>query len=232
MRVLVVSNLVLFGQSLAAMLQSVSTGGTIEADQCEPAQALDHAKASQPNVIVVEAVVDFSAGMSTVHMLSDALPDTRIIVLGTSGDEVSVYEALVSGADGFLTREASLEVLARTIFGVANGELGLSRRAALSVVRQLRHAAQRQRPQAPVELYGALTQREQEVFDLVRRGLRSREISERLCIAETTVYKHIQNVLDKLQVHSRAQAIIVAQMNPATNQHSRTARRNDSPEAS
>jgi DNA-binding CsgD family transcriptional regulator len=57
-----------------------------------------------------------------------------------------------------------------------------------------------------------LTQREREIFELVRRGMRSREIGERLFIAEATVYKHIQNILDKLHVHSRTQAILAAEL--------------------
>ena len=238
MRVLVVSNHVLVGQSLAAMLPSVISSDAIQADQCEHADALRYAREIQPDVIIVEAVVDFNAGIATVHRLSEALPGSRIVVLGSDGDEVSVYEALVSGADGFLTRDASLDTLARTLTGVVNGELGVSRSAALTVVRHLRQAAQRARTQTSTDLSGVLTQREQEVFDLVRQGLRSREISEKLCIAETTVYKHIQNVLDKLQVHSRAQAIIVTALDPATypqptlQTRPRSPRRNDSPEAS
>jgi DNA-binding NarL/FixJ family response regulator len=81
---------------------------------------------------------------------------------------------------------------------------------ALQVVRLLRQAARAPISAPSVKLNGKLTPREQQVFDLVRSGLRSREIADQLSIAEATVYKHIQNILDKLQVHSRTQAIFLS----------------------
>lgn len=211
MRVLVVSNHLLVGQSLVSTLRKGESGAPMEAELCEAAKAVVVATSNAPDVIVVEAVVDFASGLALVRLLTDALPRAHVVMLGADDDDVSIFEAVSAGADGFLARDASLESLPRTLIGVTHGELGLPRAAALRVVRQLRRAARQQRTALAFDTRGILTQREQEVFDLVRQGLRSREISERLTIAEATVYKHIQNVLEKLNVHSRAQAIVATQ---------------------
>jgi two-component system NarL family response regulator len=71
---------------------------------------------------------------------------------------------------------------------------------------------QTQRPKVSPEVLSKLTQREQEILTLMRQGLRSREMAQRLYIADATVYKHIQNILDKLHVHTRTQAILMAEM--------------------
>ena len=211
MRILVVSQHHLVGQSLAATLRGADGDEPVTAESCDPALAPVAAQAASPDVIIVEAVADFAASLATVLWLADVQPDTPILVLAAEDDEASVFEAVNAGADGYLAGEASLQTLSRILAGLKRGELGLPRAVALRVVRHMRHAARQQRQQPAPDLRGILTPREQEVFDLVRRGLRSREMSERLCIAEATVYKHIQNVLEKLQVHSRAQAILVAQ---------------------
>lgn len=219
MRVLVVCGHALIGQSLITMVKNLSAEGAIEASCCDTTRALECAYAKNTDVILVEATTDFSCGLATVRAIVDQLPEARIVVLGTEGDEASIYEAISAGAAGYLTRETSTEALAETLCGVMHGELGLSRVAALCVVRQLRRAAQAHAYYKRAEVLNGLTQREAEVFDLVRRGLRSREIAERLCIAEGTVYKHIQSILEKLNVHSRTQAMLVAQIGMPTPQN-------------
>lgn len=220
MRILVVSNHQLVGQSLVSTLRRGEVGPPVEAEFCEAARAVAVATASAPDVVLVEGVVDFASGLALVRLLTDSLPGLHVVMLGTDDDEASIFEAVNAGADGFLAGDASLGMLPRMLAGVTQGELGLPRVAALRVVRQLRRAARQQRTQPAYDTGGMLTQREQEVFALVRQGMRSREISERLTIAEATVYKHIQNVLEKLNVHSRAQAIVVTQRETHGESHS------------
>jgi two-component system nitrate/nitrite response regulator NarL len=209
-RVLLVSNYPLIGASLTSLLQSLPLGDPAEIQLCQSTQVGEAARTGKPDVILIEATVDFADAISTLSTLSAELPDARIILLGRDGDEASVYEAVLRGASGYLAAGASLDTLAHTLKGVVRGELGLSRHAARQVIRHLRLGA-RARPAAlPSRVEESLTRREQEVFDLVRHGLRSREIAQQLTIAEATVYKHIQNILEKLQVNSRTQAIFMA----------------------
>ncbi|MGZ3673437.1 MAG: LuxR C-terminal-related transcriptional regulator [Ktedonobacterales bacterium] len=204
------SNYTLIGRSLVASLQSLPLGESAEFQLCHPTRVGEDAQAWNPHVILMEATVDFAEAISTLSALSNAIPSARIVLLGRESDEATVYEAILSGASGYLRADASVEMLANTLKGVAQGELGLTRQDARQVVHHLRQAARARTSHLLPEVEDSLTPREQEVFELVRRGLRSREIAQQLTIADATVYKHIQNILEKLRVHSRTQAIFMS----------------------
>jgi two-component system NarL family response regulator len=208
--VLVVSNYTLIGNSLVASLQSLPFGETIDAKLCQTERIVEVARAWEPQAILIEATVDFPSAIASLGTLLSEISDAHVVLLGREADEAAVYEAVFRGADGYLTGDASLEYLASTLTRVAQGELGLSPRIARQVIGQLRQAARARPATITPAVVDALTPREQEVFDLVRRGLRSREIAQQLTIAEATVYKHIQNILDKLRVHSRTQAVLLS----------------------
>lgn len=212
MRVLVISNHTLIGQSLVAMLRNLPPDEALDAELCDCATSLERAHATNPAVVLIEAIADFGNGIATVRSLAEATPSMRTVMLGAGDDEVAIYEAVSAGAHGYVPSETSPGAVASTLRGVCRGELGLSRSAALRLVQQLRRQVQTQRPKVSPEVLGKLTQREQEILALMRQGLRSREMAERLYIADATVYKHIQNILDKLHVHTRTQAILMAEM--------------------
>jgi len=212
MRVLVVSNHSLIGQSLVAMLRDRPPDEALETRMCGSASVVDEAQASRVDVVVIEAIADFAGGIATVRTLTEAIPGVRAVVLGAGEDEASIYEAITAGAHGYLPSETSPDALGATLRGVQRGELGLARAAALRLVQHLRRDARMQRPRISQEVLDKLTQREQEILNLMRLGLRSREMAERLYIADATVYKHIQNILDKLHVHTRTQAILLAEI--------------------
>ena len=209
MIVVVTSDHSLIGNSLVSMLHGLADEEPIEATIADSASVIVCARKCKADVILIEATTDFSAGISTVRRIREAMPESRVVVLGTDSDEVYIFEAVNAGAQGYLARDASGHALVATLRGVSRGEFGLTRTATLRVVQQLCQALRATQAFLPADAHCNLTRREQEVFDLVRRGLRSREIAEHLGIAEATVYKHIQNVLDKLQVHSRTQAVFL-----------------------
>jgi two-component system NarL family response regulator len=212
MRVLIVSNHSLIGQSLVAMLRNLPPEESLEASLCDSGAAVEQTRSGATEVVLVEAVADFASGIATVRALAEAVPAARMVVLGAGEDEASVYEAIYAGAHGYLPSETSPAALSATLRGVVQGELGLTRSAALRLVQQLCRALRTQRPRVSQEVLGKLTAREQEILALMRQGIRSREMAERLYIADATVYKHIQNILDKLHVHTRTQAILMAEM--------------------
>jgi two-component system NarL family response regulator len=212
MRVLIISNHALIGQSLATMLRNLPPGEALEAQLCDGASAIERARTSEPDVVLVEAIAELGSGIVTVRGLAEALPGMPSVVLSAGNDETYIYEAMSAGAHGYVPSETSPDAVAATLRGVQRGELGLSRSAALRLVQQLRRQVQTQRPKVSPEVLSKLTQREQEILTLMRQGLRSREMAQRLYIADATVYKHIQNILDKLHVHTRTQAILMAEM--------------------
>lgn len=212
MKVLVVSNHILIGESLVTLVSNLPARAPIDCSFCLPSAAAATIRTSRPVGVLIEATTDFASAISTVYAIKSTDPYIRILVIGKSDDEASVLEAISAGADGYLASTTSAKVLLATLEGIMRGELGLSRAAALLVVQQLRRAIPTPLADVPADLQGRLTRREREVFQLVRRGMRSREIAAELSIAEGTVYKHIHNVLDKLQARSRTHAVILAEL--------------------
>ncbi|HEX6542428.1 MAG TPA: response regulator transcription factor [Ktedonobacterales bacterium] len=209
MKILVACSHMLVGESLTLILSTIQRDEPIECEVTRSENAVERTLSWQPDLVVVEAITDFANGIATTQQLRSMLPEVRLVMLGTDDDEATIYEAISAGADGYLTRDTSTEVLIQTLSGVLRGEVGLTRVAALRVIRQLRRIVTVQAATKPVEVDAKLTPRESEVFELVRKGMRSREIATTLCIAEGTVYKHIHNILEKLNVHSRNQALVV-----------------------
>jgi DNA-binding NarL/FixJ family response regulator len=211
MKVLVVSSHQLVGQSLLAMLGSLQASEPVEKHACLPSAVVQNAQEWKPDLIVVEAVTDFASRITTTREIRDVLPGVFIVVVGGENDDAAMYEAISAGADGYLPRDASPEEFIATLQGVARGELGLPRAAGLRVIRQLRKNLHKQQANGLHAATEPLTLREQEILDLVRAGMRSRDIASQLSIAEGTVYKHIHHILEKLRVHSRHQAAYAAE---------------------
>ncbi len=192
------------------MLQSLPSDESVEATLCDASEVATLSGDWHADLVLVEAVSDLGTGMDIVRMLAAVIPEVPVVILGNDGDELSVYGAISAGAVGYLTRDASPKSLLATLQAVRKGELGISPVAAARVVQHLVRTLRTQESPLNTEVPSRLTRREREIFDLLRQGLRSREIGARLCIAEVTVYKHVQNILQKLQVHSRIQAVLVA----------------------
>jgi DNA-binding NarL/FixJ family response regulator len=210
MKVLVISNHKLLGHSLVAMLEhpDVPQDETLEVGLCDSVSAAPRLRESIVELVLVEAITNFRDGIATLRTIKNAFPVIDAVMLGVADDETSIYESIIAGADGYLTHDVPSSTLVATLLGLKRGELGLSRTAALRVIRRLRHALETRVLHPPSEVSEKLTPRERQVFELVCQGMRSREIAQQLGIAEATIYKHVQNILEKLHVKSRTQAII------------------------
>lgn len=209
MNVLVANNGALINHTHIAAIHSLLSDEEGQVIVCAIAEVESCAGMLKPDIIVIVAPTDVISAVATVRASVSSVTPIPLLVIGLDDNELSIYRAVMAGADGYIPMCAPSKVLAATLRGMAHNELGLSRVAALAVVRRLRqtfiHPA---KPTPNIGLEPRLTRREREVFELVRCGKRSREIAEELCIAETTVYKHIQNVLSKLQVHNRARVVL------------------------
>lgn len=215
MRILVVCGHKVIGQSLVSMLVHLPWDEPVEAQRCDPHQASEYATSYLPHLLLVDASGDYDKALGIVDSLAHTSGEVPIVVLGNDEAQETMCRAVLAGASGYVAHDTSQEVLLATLRSVHRGELGLSRRAALDVVRQLRltvETAETHRAWLPRGILSNLTRREREVFELFSQGLRTREIARRLVIAETTAYKHTQNVLHKLKVHSRAEAIFLANL--------------------
>jgi DNA-binding NarL/FixJ family response regulator len=162
-----------------------------------------------PNVTLMDIRMPVLDGIAATRQLLTAGIDTRVLVLTTFDLDEYVFEALRAGASGFLLKDAPAEELAAAIRVVAAGESllapGVTRRVIDAFVRR---PAPPPRPPAP--LLETLTPRELEVLGLLARGLSNSDIATRLFVSEGTTKTHVSNVLTKLGLRDRVQAVIFA----------------------
>lgn len=205
-RVLIADDQALVRGGLEMILSAqpdIEVVGTAEDGARAVALATDHA----PDVVLMDVRMPGMDGLeATRKILTNPAIHTKVVVLTTFDLDEYVFEALAAGASGFILKETRPEVLADAVRTVAGGEALL----APSVLRRLvdQYAALATPPDA--ERLSVLTERELEVLKLIGRGLSNREISQTLWIAESTVKTHITRMFMKLDLHDRAQAVVLA----------------------
>jgi two-component system NarL family response regulator len=130
-------------------------------------------------------------------------------MLTVSDDEEDLYAAVKAGASGYLLKEISIEELADAVRAVARGHSLISPSMASKLLSEF-NALVQQSEERHRSLLPSLTEREIDVLKLVAKGLSNREISEELYISENTVKNHVRNILEKLHLHSRMEAVVYA----------------------
>jgi two-component system, NarL family, nitrate/nitrite response regulator NarL len=179
------------------------------ADSCEicaeaedtPA-AIEAALRERPDVCLLDAALPGDAIIATAEITSN-LPDTAVVVLGDPPIDADLFAALDAGATGYLLKRADTARLAITLRRAAEGEAVLPRSLAARLIERFREHEHLRRTPGLREL----TNRELEVLDLLRQGLSTAEIAERLYVARVTVRSHIASGLRKLHTHDRAAAL-------------------------
>jgi DNA-binding NarL/FixJ family response regulator len=162
--------------------------------------AVDVAKATRPDVVVMDLQLPVLSGVEATRAVVDGLPDTRVLVLSASGEHADVLEAVKAGATGYLVNSASAAELIDAVRRTAAGDPVFTPGLAGLVLGAFRSMT------AP-EPETRLTDRETEVLRLVAKGLTYKQAAERLVISHRTVQNHVQNVLGKLQLHTRYELV-------------------------
>ena len=168
-------------------------------------EAVRVTRAARPDVVLMDVRMPQLDGIEAIRQL----PGRRVLVLTTFGLDEYIVEALRAGASGFITKDVPAEELVRAVRVIAAGDALLTP----AVTRQLLDSVARRLP-APVarspEALTELTDREREVFELLARGLSNAEIAAALILGEATVKTHVSNVLMKLGLRDRVQAVVLA----------------------
>jgi DNA-binding NarL/FixJ family response regulator len=172
-------------------------------------EAIELARELMPDVILMDISMPGMDGLEATRRIVAEMPYARIIVLTFSDGERNLFEAVKSGAQGYVLKNIHPETLCGTLRSVVRGEAPVSGVMAARLLEEF--ARQARRPQAPVEQPGGeLTAREKAVLELVAHGKSNKEIASALSIAENTVKNHLKNILEKLHLENRVQAATFA----------------------
>lgn len=200
-RVMVVDDHPMWRDSVARDL--TEAGLEVVAAIGEGAQAVRVAAAVRPDVVVLDLQLPDLSGVEVIRGLLVQQARTRVLVLSASGEHRDVLETVKAGAAGYLTKSAKKDELIDAVRRTAEGEAVFTAGLAglvLGEFRRLATAPADAGPDTP-----RLTERETEILRLVATGLSYRQIAERLVLSHRTVQNHVQNTLNKLQLHNRVE---------------------------
>ena len=205
LRILIADDHPLFRDGLRALLEATSDMEIVgEAAKGDDAVAL--AAARQPDVILMDLKMPGMSGIDATRAILHASPHIGVLVVTMFEDDNSVFAAMRAGARGYLLKGAKYDEILRAIRSVGNGEAIFSPTIAARLIAYFASIPRTTLPQ----VFPALTTREREILGLIARGDKNAAIADQLFLSEKTVRNHVTNILSKLQVADRAQAIIRA----------------------
>jgi DNA-binding NarL/FixJ family response regulator len=207
-RVLLVDDHALFREGLAGLLSSqpdIEVVGEAE----DGVEALVKAQELRPDLILMDVMMPGCDGLEATQLIKEALPDVKIVMLTVHDEDDKLFEAIRSGAVGYLLKSTASEALVAMLRGVMRGEAAISGTTATRILEEFRRLAGRTPPFAQEDI-PVLTAREKEVLRLVAAGAMDKEIVAELSISLSTVKTHLRNILGKLQATSRHQAAAYA----------------------
>jgi DNA-binding NarL/FixJ family response regulator len=169
-------------------------------------EAITQAGALQPDVILMDVNMPGINGIEATRRILHDSPHIRILVVTMFEDDGTVFAAMRAGARGYILKDAEKENILRAIQAVGNGEAIFSP----TIATRLIDFFATQGSALPKEIFPSLTEREREILQLIARGQSNADIARELSLSPKTVYNYVSNILSKLQVADRAQAIIRA----------------------
>lgn len=205
MRVLIADDHALFRDGLRSLLEAHGVEVVAEARDGREAVALT--RLHRPDVVLMDLAMPELGGLGATRLITAEFPEVAVVVLTASEDDADLFEAVKSGAQGFLPKDLEARRLFELLDGVVRGEPALTP----ALARKVLGAFAKPSPAPQARPADALTEREQEVLELLVQGITSnRELAQRLFVSENTIKYHLRNILDKLHLQNRAQVIAYA----------------------
>ena len=206
-RVVVVDDQELFRRGLI-MLVAAEEDIEVVGEASDGDEAAELAASTVPDVVLMDVRMPKRSGIEACRTIKQVAPSAKIIMLTVSDEEGDLYDAIKNGASGYLLKDASIDQVAQAIRVVADGQSLISPSMAAKLLEEFKTISSV--GSKPDVIMPKLTDRELEVLNLVARGLNNREIARDLYISENTVKNHVRNILEKLQLHSRMEAVMYA----------------------
>ena len=205
-RVLLVEDHVLFRTALIHLFQS-DPGFELAGEAGNGREALQQATGVRPDVILMDLRLPDMDGLEATRRIIAVWPEARIVILTASESDDALFEAIRSGAQGYLLKDVDAEIFFQTVRAVARGEASLPGPLAAKVLAEFARPAGRAPAGSPGQ---RLSPRETEILGFVAEGKSNKEIAAVLTLTENTVKSHLKNILAKLQLENRVQAATYA----------------------
>ena len=169
-------------------------------DYASAEDALNHLPQVRPDVVLMDINLPGMNGVECVRQLKQVLPQTQVMMLTVYEDTENIFNALAAGANGYMLKRTSTKELIEAIRDVQRGGSPMTMHIARKVVQSFQK-------NAPVQPTENLSEREQQVLDLLSQGLMYKEISDKLEISYETMHTYIRRIYEKLQVSTRTEAV-------------------------
>jgi DNA-binding NarL/FixJ family response regulator len=202
MRVVLADDHPLFREGLASLLRSRDI--EIAGEASNGAEALELARALRPDVVLMDLTMPEVGGLEATRLIKAEMPEVRVVILTVSEADADLFDAIRSGAHGYLVKSTSSEDFFELLEALDRGEAPLSRGLAAKIMQYLARGGRMHGDEM------ALTPREEEILRLVADGRTNRDMAAALSISEATVKFHMTNVLTKLHLENRAQVVAYA----------------------
>jgi two-component system NarL family response regulator len=208
---MIVDDHALFRRGLEMVLNS-EPDIELVSEASDGAEAVEKAGETLPDVVLMDIRMPRSSGIEACRALKDVVPSAKIVMLTISDEEADLFEAIRAGASGYLLKDIPLDEVADTVRAVDGGQSLINPSMAGKLLTEFAILARREAASEPPQQVPApkLTDREMQVLKLIARGMNNRDIAKELFISENTVKNHVRNILEKLQIHSRMEAVMVA----------------------
>lgn len=202
-RVLLADDHALFRDGLASLLTAWDM--EIVGQAGDGQEAVEQARALRPDLVLMDIHMPRLNGLEATRIIKTEFPDTKVVMVTVSDAEESLFDAIKSGAEGYILKNVPGDEFGRLLSNLAHGEPAMSAGLARRLLEEFAHGKARGRGQEGEE--EALTAREQQVLEEVAAGRTNREIGASLFVSEETVKYHLKNIMQKLHLRNRAEVV-------------------------
>ncbi len=208
MKILLVDDHPLFLEGLQNLL--TAHGIEVVGTASDGLEALEKARALRPDVILMDVQMPRCDGLAATRLIKAEMPDVQIVMLTVSEEDEDLFEAVKSGASGYLLKSLDADEFFQLLSGLEQGEPPLSPGLAAKILEELARSAALAGPAAEAGKVAELTPGQMQVLTLVAQGMRYRQVGEALHLSERTVKYHMGEILKRLHLENRAQVIAYA----------------------